>query len=253
MTPLTPDARISINYRKEQPANLFAFMDRCEREYPDYTLLFQRVEEMFTLRYGLPIMYEYRRHMDDTGLYPTDRKHPAIRGGHAVGFAGAAAWLRFMAENQLSIGCRIHGNIAAVLAGTPALVFTIDTRTEELCRYHNIPHLPAASIGEDTRLRELYERTDFSAVSDGHHQRFSHFVDFLNANGLRHIYRDSLTPAVVPLDDAVAALPEWGRIDAPRFLSPIRYAKGSIIYWPKTKLKIRAKLRRWSKKLRLRR
>jgi hypothetical protein len=195
------------------------------------------------LYYGLPIHYEYRRSMDETGLYPTRRSDPEIRGGHAVGFANAHAWIQFMSRQQLSVGCRIHGNIAAVLAGTPALVFTIDTRTEELCRYHNIPFIPASRIDENTRLRDLYEGTDFARVVDGHDRRFGHFVDFLNANGLSHIYREDPGRTEAPLDRAVAALKPWGQIEANRFVSPIRYLKGAALYWPKVKKKIRKKLK----------
>jgi hypothetical protein len=241
--PLTAESPVSVNYRKEQPENLFRFMKRLEGAYPRYSLLFQRVEEMSMLYYGLPIHYEYRRGMDETGLYPTRRSDPDIRGGHAVGFANAHAWIQFMSRQQLSVGCRIHGNIAAVLAGTPALVFTIDTRTEELCRYHNIPFIPASRIDENTRLRDLYEGTDFARVVDGHDRRFGHFVDFLNANGLSHIYREDPGRTEAPLDRAVAALKPWGQIEANRFVSPIRYLKGAALYWPKVKKKIRKKLK----------
>ena len=241
--PLDESAGISLNYRKEQPANLFAFMDAARREYPRYSLLFQRAEEMFMLRYGLPVMYDYRRHKDDTGLYPTSRRDPEIRGGHAGGFASAPAWIHYMSQSPFSVGCRIHGNIAAVLAGTPALVFTIDTRTEELCRYHNIPFIPADRINGNTRLRDLYENTDFTTVVDGHDRRFRHFVDFLNANGLDHIYRDTMTPDDVPFDRALAALPEWGKITAERFITPARYYTGASIYWPTFKKRLRSKLK----------
>ena len=241
--PLDADAPISINYRKEQPENLFRFMKAAERQYPQYHLLFQRVEAMSMLYYGLPIHYEYRRGMDDTGLYPTRRSDPEIRGGHAVGFANAHAWIQFMSQQRLSVGCRIHGNIAAVLAGTPALVFTIDTRTEELCRYHNIPFIPAGQIDKGTDLRDLYERTDFARVLEGHDRRFAHFVDFLNANGLKHIYAEDPARTDAPLDAAVAKLPPWGQIEASRFISPARLCKGAALYWPKVKKKIKRKLK----------
>lgn len=42
----------------------------------------------------------------------------------------------------------------------------------------------------------------FSQVNDGHEQRFWHFVDFLNANGLPHIYQDK-NRTVVPFDEKI--------------------------------------------------
>lgn len=46
------------------------------------------------------------------------------------------------------------------------------------------------------------KKTDFSQVNDGHEQRFWHFVDFLNANGLPHIYQDK-NRTVVPFDEKI--------------------------------------------------
>ncbi|MBQ3425451.1 MAG: polysaccharide pyruvyl transferase family protein [Clostridia bacterium] len=243
LMPLTAEDPVSINYRKEQPGGLFAFMDRALSRYGRYTLLFQRVEEMFALRYGLPVMYEYRQHQDDDKPFPTSRSDPRVRKGHAAGFANAEAWFDCMARQRLSVGCRIHGNIAAVLSGTPALVFTIDTRTEELCRYHRIPFIPASQIDPDTDLRTLYEATDFAAVTRDHSRRFAHFVDFLNANGLTHVCGEGALPGSTPFDRAVAALPRWGEITSKGALSPIRYARGAALYWPKFKKRARAKLR----------
>ena len=247
--PLTAASGICVNYRKEQPLNLFHMVDRATQDYSNYHLLFQRVEEMFMLRYGMPVMYDYRRHMDDESLYPTNRSHPAVRNQRAIGFANARAWMDFMGENQFSFGCRIHGNIAAVLSGTPALVFTIDTRTEELCRYHHIPFIPASQIEEATDLRVIYESTDFSDVHVGHEARFQHFVDFLNANGLRHAYSDSLTPERVPFDDALAKLPEWGLISAPKRMPPTMRLRGVRVYWPTLQKKIQGKLKYIARKM----
>ena len=235
---LTPESPVAINYRKEQSPLLFGIMHRAMAEYPHYRLLFQRIEELFLLRYGHPIYYDYRMGLDDKKAYPRTLRDPAIRGGHAIGFANAPAWLDFMAGMDFSFGCRIHGNISALLAGTPAVVFTIDTRTEEICRYHNIPFIPADRLDENLDLRELYEKTDFDSVHRGHEARFRHYVDFLNANGLRHIYQDSIAPENPPLDRAVAATEEWGRIELPRFLTPARRLKGLSIRWPRIKGKI---------------
>ena len=218
--PLDSDSPVCINYRKEQPAPLFEVMNRAMVDFPAYRLVFQRIEEMFLLRYGYPIHYDYRRGKDDTGLYLRKRSDPPVRNGHAIGFANAAVWLDFMKGMRFSFGCRIHGNIAAVLAGTPALVFSIDTRTDEICHYHCIPSIHHSQMTPDTDLRDLYERTDFSSVHRGHEERFRHFVDFLNANGLDHIYRETLTPTDPPLDKAVAGLPAWGILENPRHISP---------------------------------
>lgn len=51
-------------------------------------------------------------------------------------------WLNDMAKDDLYVGTRIHGAIAAILAGTPALLITHDNRTVELADLMGIPSLP---------------------------------------------------------------------------------------------------------------
>jgi len=246
-TELTADSVISMNYRKEQPENLLEFMNRGAKEFKNHYLVFQRLEEMLMLRYGMPVIYDYRRKQDDESGYPMNRKHPEVKNGHTIGFANALAWRRHMEGCDLSIGCRIHGNLVAALAGTPAMVFTIDTRTEELCRYHNIPYIPAAEINPEKSIRSIYESTDFDRVHIGHEQRFRHFVDFLNINGLKNIYQETLDPADVPFEKALAALPEWGRIEAGNIPLDVRL-KGLPIYGRILKHELKAELKHILKK-----
>jgi hypothetical protein len=50
-------------------------------------------------------------------------------------------WVGCMETMSLSIGSRFHGNIAALLAGTPSLCLVHDMRTRELCELLRLPHL----------------------------------------------------------------------------------------------------------------
>ncbi|NDZ70642.1 polysaccharide pyruvyl transferase family protein, partial [Streptomyces sp. SID10362] len=51
-----------------------------------------------------------------------------------------ATWISELRPFDFSFGSRIHGNIAALLAGVPSTVLCGDSRTLELCRYFGIPH-----------------------------------------------------------------------------------------------------------------
>ena len=247
-TALGPGSRVSINYRKEQADNLYAFAGRVMALCPDYRLVTQRVEEMLMLRYGVPTVYTYAMRRDWNKPYPHNRRDPSVRAGKVFGYANALAWQRSMDDIDLSVGCRIHGNIAAVLSGAPAMVLTIDTRTEELCRYHNIPFIPADQINDRTDPRALYENTDFAHVRDGHAQRLRHFADFISANGIDHIYRDSLTPKDVPFDRALAALPAWGEIGCERHVSLSERWFGRHCIWSAVKGNVKWQLRNMTKK-----
>ena len=245
---LTPESRVSLNFRKEQAESLYAFMGSAMAAYPDYRIVVQRVEEMLMLRYRVPTVYTYAMKRDWSKPYPHSVRDPSVRAGRVFGYANAQAWLRSMENVDLSVGCRIHGNIAGVLSGAPTLVLTIDTRTEELCRYHNIPFVPADQVNGQTDLAALYERTDFESVHRDHAQRLRHFADFITANGIDHIYREGLSPADVPFDRAMAALPAWGEIGREDrvSLSARRFGAGCI--WRAVRGNVGWKLRKMLKK-----
>lgn len=50
-------------------------------------------------------------------------------------------WIGCMATMSVAIGSRFHGNIAALLAGTPSLCLVHDMRTLELCELLRVPHV----------------------------------------------------------------------------------------------------------------
>jgi hypothetical protein len=99
-----------------------------------------------------------------------------------------ATWIDELRGYDFAYGTRIHGNVAALLAGTPSVVLTHDSRTLELCRYFDIPHRPLTELGADTDPRELYEDADFSAMLKGHGERFERIIAFLDRNGLENTY-----------------------------------------------------------------
>ena len=212
MNELNTDSRISINTCAIQPKPLHSLIARTIAEYPNYHMVFQKWDELALLRYGVPVVANSFASKDGNAYYPRTLRHESVRNGRSIGFVNAQAWHTYMQQKDFSFGSRIHGNIVAVLNGTPAFVFTTDTRTEELCRYHNIQHMSAKQVQEGWNIRDVYEKADFASVNRGHEERFRHFVDFLNANGLEHIYSDTLTPDSVPFDRALEQLPDWGRV-----------------------------------------
>lgn len=101
-----------------------------------------------------------------------------------------APWLKLLAERDFACGTRIHGNVAALLAGTPAFVLAHDSRTLELCRFHQIPHLELSADGEaggvSLDAADLYERTDLAAFNANRRPAWQAWIDFLDRNNLPH-------------------------------------------------------------------
>lgn len=121
----------------------------------------------------------------NTPNYPT---HPLFLEDKVKFFLDSRTWVDFLRTRDFSFGTRIHGNIAALKAGTPAMVLVHDTRTLELAEYHQIPHRFINSLPENTTATELYDQADYTAFNAGFSQRLTTFCDFLDENQIPHIY-----------------------------------------------------------------
>jgi hypothetical protein len=120
---------------------------------------------------------------------------PGDTTGRVRHFKDVPPWLAFMKTRAFSLGTRIHGNIAALLAGVPAMVIVYDARTREIVRYHEIPHVSADAITEKSSVAELFASADVTAANAGAARRFGRYKDFLEKSGLDHGYDDPANAA----------------------------------------------------------
>ena len=151
---------------------------------------------------GIGIRWDYsgKRQADRELLkvplnYPLSVSDPIYKNGKVKFFANAQPWINWLKTRDLSFGTRIHGNIAATLAGTPAVVLPFDARTRELCEYHGLAFVPREELNANDRLQDIVERLDFHSPEKVHSRNFKHFVDFLNKNGIDHIFKDGRSSA----------------------------------------------------------
>jgi hypothetical protein len=172
-------------------------------EYPNHYFIAQRINELRLLTLGTT--YVHKQNCPD---YPITLDHPLYANDRVKFFLNAPDWIHFLSQRELSIGGRMHGNIAGILGGTPSIFLPHDRRMEELIRYHNLPHISAGEIKTNTDLLDVVAAMNFNEVSRGHKERFEHFIDFLNESGLDHIYKDGISPRVAPLDCKMQELGE---------------------------------------------
>lgn len=76
-------------------------------------------------------------------------------------FIHVPSWLDVLRSVDLSIGTRFHGNMMATQVGRPAIVFTHDARTQELCEATGIPSLPWESVKAPISLDEILSQIRF--------------------------------------------------------------------------------------------
>ena len=121
---------------------------------------------------------------------PRDSFRVLHESGRVLAFVDPRTWFEHLAGRQFVLGTRLHGGIAALLAGTPAYLVAHDSRTLELAQYHAIPHTGIRSVIAGQDPRDWYESSDYSAMLRGHPDRFAAYADFLNRNGLRNVFSD---------------------------------------------------------------
>jgi hypothetical protein len=93
-------------------------------------------------------------------------------------------WVGCMATMTVAIGSRFHGNVAALLAGTPSLVLVHDMRTRELCELLRLPHVV---LDRPIAAEEILERAlavDFAPFLANLSRLMTEWRLFLARNGL---------------------------------------------------------------------
>ncbi|KUO13932.1 polysaccharide pyruvyl transferase family protein [Streptomyces sp. DSM 15324] len=181
---ITPESRISTNgSHTAVRAGLGRIIGRAHANYPHLRYIGQNLTDARQL------------HWRDTDSpagrireMPTHPDHPMYREDKVRVYIDPVTWIDDLKEFDYSFGSRIHGNIAALLAGTPATVLAFDSRTLELCRYFEIPHRLLSEVPADLDPAELYEEADFSALTGNHQERFDRFTAFLDKNGLENTF-----------------------------------------------------------------
>jgi len=96
------------------------------------------------------------------------------------------AWLEFLATCDLSIGKRIHGNIAAMQSGTPGICITHDSRTLELCNTLMIPNISLSDFLSINDVDELVRKVSFDGdLYDKNRCRLSEiYLSLFQENGI---------------------------------------------------------------------
>ena len=87
-------------------------------------------------------------------------------------YVSVREWLKEVAHLDLMLGTRLHGNMAAIAAGTPGVVIAHDSRTGELTDTMHLPALTMDDVMGAGTARDLVEAIRFDgAAFDAWRQR----------------------------------------------------------------------------------
>ncbi|MDR1152748.1 MAG: polysaccharide pyruvyl transferase family protein [Bifidobacteriaceae bacterium] len=160
------------------------FVNRAAAQYPNLIYVAQRSEDLDLMLWGREFGASPNPKM------PVHRGHRLYREDKMRFFCDSRTWLDFNETREYSVGTRIHGSVMALVAGTPATLVAHDSRTLEIARYHDIPHMLLSEIARTDTVADLYARSDWTAFNAGKPRRFEVLTAFLEANGLEHIAQD---------------------------------------------------------------
>ncbi len=170
--------------------------------YPNLRYIAQDLATLELLLWG-----ESERDARQVDTLPIHTSHPLFVENKVRFFVDPWPWIEQLRTVDFAFGTRIHGNIAALLAGAPAYVLAHDSRTLELARYFEIPHRRITEVTPDTDAAELYAEADYSGLTRGHPARFATFAGYLARHGLSHVFADGEDPAAFDRRVAETAFP----------------------------------------------
>ncbi|MCD9154076.1 polysaccharide pyruvyl transferase family protein [Aeromicrobium duanguangcaii] len=176
---LGADSALGLNLTPEVPG-IGAFATEQAARHPNLTYVGQDQHDLRLLLWGVT-----HPHVTDP-LVPAHLRHPLYQQDRMRLFVDTWTWYDFLAQQEFVYGTRFHGNVAALLAGTPAMMLAHDSRTLELAEYHRMPHRLQPHFDSPISVEELYEATDLTAFNAAMPERFSRYAAFLERNGLEH-------------------------------------------------------------------
>jgi hypothetical protein len=106
---------------------------------------------------------------------------------HMKAFFNVESWISYLKQKDFLISTRLHGVLAALLAGTPAVLIEHDTRTSEMAKYVNIPFISASEAAQALDsgtfdIQEIYDQTSFDQFNRYQHKYYETFVDYFKRN-----------------------------------------------------------------------
>lgn len=179
---LNPSNKIAINLSPKVPGGR-EMAERHRRTYPHLTYVAQNLRDL-----RLFLDQEFGTEPAELALAPIRPGDSLFNNRQSLLFLDPYPWISFLRQQAFSFGTRIHGNIAALLAGVPGFVIAHDTRTLELSRYFEIPHVDASGKRDISALKveELAASADYRPLKRGHAARAATMATFLAAHGLQH-------------------------------------------------------------------
>jgi hypothetical protein len=113
---------------------------------------------------------EIRQFLLDTGRY----------------FFSVDDWIKAVSQDDFTFGFRLHGTVASILAGTPALCIANNSQNNgkirKMSEFFKFPIISYDDLEISKSLEHYYELADYSQFNKNYAKMFDNFVDYCRKN-----------------------------------------------------------------------
>lgn len=99
-------------------------------------------------------------------------------------------WFSFIGSHDFVFGPRLHGCIAALIQGIPAVMIYRDLRVKEVAEFFGIPAI-SYQAAQLMSVKEIYECAEFSGFNVLYPKRYNNYLAFLKRIGVESQLNDS--------------------------------------------------------------
>lgn len=105
---------------------------------------------------------------------------------HGKVFFNLRSWLSYLETRKFCVGTRIHGTVAALLAGVPAVLIVHDSRTLELAQTMSIPYVlgDQIDVAQALNFAKLYDPAAVDNFVQSYPAYYNRFKMFFSKNEL---------------------------------------------------------------------
>ena len=103
-------------------------------------------------------------------------------------FINITDWEKYIITKPFSIGTRLHGNLIALINGTPSLLIAHDSRTMEVANLWRMPSIHVSSLAgnDNINFENIINNINYKAFEDSYKFMFKRFSYFLDRNLLEN-------------------------------------------------------------------
>lgn len=183
---------ITTNLSKKASKKVRNFIERIHLKYPNTTFVPQGYDEFKLLYTGVQIFNEKN--------YPCKLDDTEYKNGKAKFYINAKTWIEDFCKNDLAVGTKLHGNIAATISGVPSISIPLDARMKELVQFHNLTHILPEDIEKYSSINDLLKNVDIHSAEIAQTDNYNHFLKFLDKNNLPYFCQNENNSSRTPYD-----------------------------------------------------